>query len=398
MAIPVLIICSRPGRHVWMNFTTTTLQPGTAAMTVVQQLLLALPRNLHKDKQQQKLNQQQQQQQQNIPETLTNAAASVSKLDTLTEEEGNDNDEGLVVAWQYRKDVQQERLGLAASSASASSSSSATSTKLSSTGGPAGVHYYCHSYDLQGRLADQMDVLAATTIVPLTAFNRRNNNNNNNNEACGTTTRQCGFQYYRQLVAVLQSRLESHPRVVVRVLLYHPDVTVIAFALPLFLHYIRQHKLPVVVMVAIQPLLGSSNNTAATTAATCLQQLRRCADVVLSTESFVARRGHYPPAAEFRHWNGLLTVRRAATCTLASSVGHFADCTVFKRPAAALYGLARSARKLNVSLLHMPPMPDNGTASKKHDKTTGSSTAATTTTAPATSGCSSSGDNSPLDF
>ena len=277
----------------------------------VNELLNSLPRNLHKDKQQQ---------------NADNAAPS-AQLDTLTEEDPENNneeesEEGLVVAWQYRKDVQQERLGL-----------SSTSGKSRRNTGDSAV--YCNSYDLQGRLADQMSVEA--TIVPMGCCSCCNR----------TTIQSCGFHYYRQLVQQVENIMaEQQPRKVIRVLLYHPETTSLAVALPMFLNHIRDARLPVVVMVAVQPWTVAANRS--------LRHLRRCADVVLEVESFVARRT-FPPPPEFRHLHGLLRVRKAATCTMATAVGHFANMTVQKRPAAALYGLQRDRRKLHLTLLHIPP-------------------------------------------
>ena len=106
----------------------------------------------------------------------------------------------------------------------------------------------------------------------------------------------------------------------------------------------------------------------------------------------MARRQH-PPPAEFRHLHGLLQVRKAATCTLSTSVGHFADLTVTKRPAATMYGLKRDRRKLNVTLLHIPPedfATDGGSV--------GSGAVRSGAGRPNAAANSSGGANLPLDF
>ena len=345
----------------------------------VKELLDSLPRNLHKDKE------QQQQQQQNAD----HATLSAKQLDTLAEEEstlveeeGDDlEEEGLVVAWQYRKEVQQERLGLSNVTATGSSRSN------NNTGAGSAAAVYCHSYDLQGRLADQMNVEA--TIVPVGCCC----------ECCHHTTRQnCGFQYFRQLIQQLETIMAEQPRKVIRVLLYHPDTASLAIALPLFLNHIRSARLPVVVLVTVQPwtVAVRSKSTAATAQ---LRHLRRSADAVLETESFVGRHT-YPPPPEFRHLHGLLRIRKASTCTLAASVGHFANLTVQKRPAAVLYGLRRDRRKLHLTLLHIPPedyAADGGSVGAGAVRSGAGRRTPATSAGGGAGGCGSSGGGS-LDF
>jgi hypothetical protein len=76
----------------------------------------------------------------------------------------------------------------------------------------------------------------------------------------------------------------------------------------------------------------------------------------MSTEGF-ASRNEYPPPAEFRHLQGLLTFSKVSTVTAsaANGGGHFADLTTSKRPAAYIYGFKRDHRKLHIPLLHIPP-------------------------------------------
>jgi PAXNEB protein len=328
--------------------------------TIRQVLLDQLPRNLHLDRQ-------------------TDATNSTrAPLDTLAEEDEEQNerndaeDEGLVVAWQYRKDVQEERLGL-------KSQSSSSTPRTTST--------FCHSYDLQGRLGDQIDVQERATLVPMA-----HDPSASRTDQDTANLRRCGYSYYRHLVNVIQERLQSKP-VVIRLLFHHAEPSIVVVVLPLLLHHVRQHKLPVVVMVAVPP----SSCMSALSRRSFLH-LQRSADVVLSCDSFATRR-QYPPPAEFHRLHGLLAVKRASTCTLATCAGHFADMTVEKRPAAVLYGLQRDQRKLHISLLHIPPedyAADGSSVGTSAVRSGGGRPPS------ASSGhgpsCASSGGGSPLDF
>jgi PAXNEB protein len=292
-----------------------------AKMTVentVHELLQSLPRNLHKDKQQQ--------QQQLAASTQGAEKIGLSVLDEEEENREEESEEGLVVAWQYRKDVQAKRLGLSPSTSSSSGSSRDQNS------------LYCFSYDLQGRLSDQMDIRA--NIAPMGCCCCRHKN-----------ARQCGFDLYRQLVQKVGEIRAEFPRRVIRVLLLDSP-RAHAVALPLFLNHVRLQQLPVVVFVSLRP--GGVHSGVGDNGNASCRTLQRCADVVLETECFVARRV-YPPPPEFRHLHGLLKVRKASTCTLATAVGHFCDMTVQKRPAADLYGLQRDRRKLHIKMLHIPP-------------------------------------------
>ena len=340
--------------HVWGDDESSG-EHSIATDKDIAALLSSLPRNLHKDKQEQ---------QQNATECTTN-----QQLDSLTEEnEEDDVEDGLVVAWQYRKDVQRERLGL-----------SNDKTIAKTPGRGRGSAVYCHSYDLQGRLADQMDVFHATTIVPVGSCSQCNLKMLESRQGCG-------FQYFRQLIQRVEQALTDQPRKVVRVLLHHPETTCLAVALPLFLEYICRSKLPVVTMVVVQPWTILSKQS--------LRHIRRSADVVLEVESFVGR-STYPPPPEFRHLHGLLRVRKATTCNLVTAVGHFCHLTVQKRPVASLFGLKRDRRKMHLQLLHIPP---EDYAAEGGSVGSGVRSGAGRSTRQATLGCSTSGGGGTLDF
>jgi PAXNEB protein len=313
-----------------------------ATSETIHELLDSLPRNINMDMKTEK----EQRNSADVRDNTTFTTTSMNlRLDTLTEEQWDDeeeeeqnDDEDLVVAWQYRKDIQQERLGISASSTSEISNV----VQRRYVGNDRHATVYCHSYNLQGRLSDQMDIYSLVSMIPICA-------------EWTESSRVRGVALYRQLVSAAVSATQpsnhrnSSRSTVARILLYHPDMIMCAFALPLFLHYIRQHRLPVVVLV-IPP--SKSSNAASVQAA--LTNVRRCSDVVMSTESFTMR-SQYPPPLEFRHLQGLLHVSRLSTMTQSTISGHFADRTIQRSPTAIRYGLHRDRRKLNISLLHIPP-------------------------------------------
>jgi PAXNEB protein len=351
----------------WSDAATTRDDPSItrglawpSERAIRQVLLDQLPRNLHLDRQ----------------ADATNSTRA--QLDTLAEEDEEQNehngieDEGLVVAWQYRKDVQEERLGLKSHSISSTRTTSST---------------FCHSYDLQGRLGDQIDVQERATLIPMAR-----NSSTSRADQDTANLRQSGYSYYRCLVNAIQERLHSKPAVI-RLLFHHAEPSMLAVVLPLLLHHVRQHKLPVVTMVAVPP----ANSMRALSRHSFLH-LQRSADVVLSCDSFATRR-QYPPPAEFHRLHGLLAVKRASTCTLATCAGHFADLTVEKRPTAVLYGLQRDQRKLHISLLHIPPedYAADGSSVGTSAVRSGGGRPPSASSGPGPS-CASSSGGSPLDF
>ena len=300
----------------------------------IQSLLHSLPRNLHKDKYAAK-----------AEATSTGPLSTKDNrgpLGSLQEErieheevgEGEapqDSDGGLSNAWQYDLAVQRERQG------------HSTTTKSRSATGDSDV--FCHSYDLQGRFTDQVeDVvgLACLPVIPSACFDYQHG------------AQHSGFAYFCELLKQLKPLVSGNTRkVVVRLLIYHHrDPASLAVALPLLLAHIRTHQWPVVLMIATQTWTTPASPRQQQQAS--LHLLRRTSDVVLATEGFAARR-EYPPPPEFGLFQGLLHVHKVSTVTAATSLGHFADATVSKRPAANLWGLKRDRRKLHIELLHIPP-------------------------------------------
>ena len=262
----------------------------------VLELIESLPRDLHRDKKE--------------------GQSSLSeKLETLQEE-----DEDLQIAWQYRASVQSERLG-------------GIDTQRTD---PSGTSVFCHSYDLNGKLLDQIENLRDRARTPSI-------------RCCGEvgscSNRACGRRYCQCLLDFVEPLVTGPKRSVVRLLLYRQHVPTLNVALPLFLSEVREKQWPVVVLITVQPWNVRT-----------LLPLERLSDVVLVADCFATRR-EYPPPPEFRHLQGLLAVRKASTVTAATAHGggHYADSTVTKRPAANLYGLKRDRRKLHIQLLHIPP-------------------------------------------
>mmetsp|Transcript_23200 Transcript_23200/g.35791 ORF Transcript_23200/g.35791 Transcript_23200/m.35791 type:complete len:499 (+) Transcript_23200:167-1663(+) len=295
----------------------------------VEVLLSSLPRNLHWDKKS------------SSGSSTTDTAKQTDELqqppqrlplEILEEEEGDDEPEedaeaGLQIAWQYRQDVQKERSGHSVKSGSTSGSSSSRDI-------------YCHSYDLSGRMNEQAPKDGSSVHIV--------------NVPCGegythTQSRQCGIRMYKQILNHLKQHIGPHPNKVVRLLLHNATAATASVALPLLLTYIRSHKLPVVVMITVQPWNCRSTRKS-------LVNLRRASDVVLQTQGFASRQ-EYPPPPEFRHLHGLLVLPKVSVVTAATANGggHFADLTTRNRPPAHVYGLKRDRRKLHIPLLHIPP-------------------------------------------
>jgi hypothetical protein len=245
------------------------------SMAVVNELLRSLPKNLQLEKEQKQ--EKQDASTASSSTTVSSSAQPLAALNTLQEEEEDDDDEpdheqddgeldaeaGLNIAWQYRKDVQHERLGQPTTT---SRRSQRTDT------------VYCHSYDLSGKLSDQLpsDQFARCESIPYQS-------------SPGTTSRRHhGMLLFLQVWHKIQTLLSTPPRRVIRLLFYHADAKVLSVALPLLLAKLRQEQLPVVLMVVLQaaPLAASVPMDLV---------LRRSCDVVLETECFATRLVYPPP-------------------------------------------------------------------------------------------------------
>lgn len=245
--------------------------------------------------------------------TTKEGSGATTQLDPLVEEDDHDkSDDHLVVAWQYRKDVQQQLSGNLKPS---------TAVRNDTT--------FSHSYNLQQTLSkDYTDKARVCTVED-----------------------KDGFQLFRALVQEVLSPIETQKekKQVTRLVLTSAiSVTALAVAIPLLMNYLQRHELPVVVFLSLDDVVGTDNHQA-------MMRLKRCCDVVLTIESFV-NRIHYPPPPEFQKLQALLHVSRIATYT----GPHFGSFTVSKRPISDIYGLRRDRRKLHIQLLHIPPAESSG--------------------------------------
>ena len=348
--------------------TTTACGSGGPSPEWVVEFLHSLPWNLHWEKQQKVASGE-----------VNESSAGLLLLDTLEEEEGDEsNEEGLKIAWQYRKNVQQQRLGMDTSTVSTSSSKSSD--------------VYCHSYDLSRQLSAQMQRQRGFPIEQAATFQPAHCCDNNSSCSGG---RSCGVRLYKSLLQQLDAAMAEKPKRVIRLLLVHHTMEPLSIALPLLLVQIRMRQLPVVVLVCQQPWKSYSHNSDSA----CRIHLHRCSDVVLQTEGFAARTIH-PPPPEFRHLHGLLLVRKVSTATAPTAIGggHCVDLTITKRPPANIYGLKRDRRKLHIPLLHIPPEDHTGGGGSVGGGAARSGAGRPVTSSSGGGGCSSGTTNSLLSF
>lgn len=263
----------------------------------IEDLLRSLPRNLHWDKQKKQREQK------------DDKSIGLGILEEDEEEEKTE--QGLEIAWQYKKSVQQQRL---AQPIRQGKSSQPTS------------NIFCHSYDLSGKMREQAPIDPSKFIYTIQSKEEIN-----------------GFWLFRELVSLLKEKDDGKP---IRLVLYHMRLDLLIIALPLFLAYVRKKSLPVIILIYSSPSTDTKS----------WSRLSSTCDVLLSTEGFSSRK-YYPPPPEFRLLQGLLTISKLSTLTAATANGggFFGDLSISKRPAAFIYGFKRDRRKLHIQLLHIPP-------------------------------------------
>lgn len=301
---------------------------------VVRELILSLPRNLHWDtkrKNKETLHREQEKYKVTAQEnnefdynTEDLAAIAIEEEENGEERETpkkvyDSSDDILQNAWQYKKSVQLERLGSPAQKANTVRRGSTDKRKLPGTISDV----FCHSYDLSGRMIDQvpLNIDSYTRHLPTSSSMPQSQ--------CRVHAK--GFRLFTEIARLLKKLQLSDPhdsQKVIRLLLYHPPMETIAIALPLLISHIRTGTLPVVIMICKLPsddLISSI-------------RLARACDVVLSTEGFAERKEFLSPP-EFRHLQGVLKVPK----------------TTRKRTeiAASVFGLKRDRRKLHIPLLHI---------------------------------------------
>lgn len=373
-------------------------------------LIQDLPKNLHVEKERKK---------KSILEANEKAkndekdSSSKSMLgfdsNTIIEEEGEEeeeeeddydnSDEGLKIAWQYRKDIQKERSGITTSS----TSSTSNSQLLLSTEGR--KEYYCHSYDLSERMIDQ---ISSSNWQSQLLYTPENNDQSteqcvdildcSNNVIKGNSNMQRGLKLCRTILRQIEHHFKRNNQVI-RLLLHKISPSMASITLPLLLSYIKTHSIPVIVLTTVQPWL-SITSCASRNNQNSLLSLESSSDAVLQIQGFSLHDKQI--SSEFRDFVGLLHVSKAALFT---SCTHYAD---HKFPPANRYGFKRDRRKLNIKMMHLPPeeysssggsvssgVRSGAGSASQNKKKSGLETKSSSSSG---AGCGSGNSNSLLDF
>ena len=312
----------------------------------------SLPRNLHLDKQRERARRLREDGGASQPGRGREAIAAIIEEDEEEDGEGDGDgtpgrgsDEGLVNAWQYRRDVQESRSGMR--------SSGAAGRGGAPRGGALADGVFCHSYDMAGRMADQFgEGGGVNPLVENVAV-----------VSCAAELKSCrdgsaqgrAFALLRSLWRHIGARLDSRPGgTVIRLFLRRLPVDVGAALLPPLMARIRRSDLPVVVLATVRPWrwLSSSDGPGRddVNRLDALSSLRSASDVAVSADTLSSLR--VPPPPEFSLLQGILTVRRCAPST---SCTHYTDSVVGRRPLAERFGVKRDGRKVTIQLLHLPP-------------------------------------------
>lgn len=320
-----------------------------------------LPLNLHWDKEERRRLQQQQQQQtqqsgieqERVVEDFRHAPLSTTAI-MEEDEEGDkeddydddqetarkqEGDDGLVNAWQYKLSIQQERLGL---------KQVTTSNNQPTNSGQSSV--YCHSYDLSSNMKSKQQSFLQDKRIRIVncAVNNYSHKGPQHNKKISSPI-EAAIRFYRSILRHIQQELENTQPIngnhdVIRVFIPNAIVTILSVALPLLLSYIRQHDLPVIILITTRPWLLSPSSTGNINH---LHLLHRSADAVLSCQSFASNTSTVP--SEFSNLMGLLFVPKMSFLlpSFASTSATYLQANRF--------GLKRNRRKMEITMLHLPP-------------------------------------------
>ena len=277
----------------------------------------SLPKNMHVAK---------------LEKIVSNASGNnVLQSNTIIEEEEEGNsendhaEENLKIAWQYRRDIQNERRRKSKESSSKN------------------VADFCHSFDLGGCIQDDLyqvfshddsilsqernhDSKASIYIVPINLLNKTMDS---------ISLFRCLIKYLKEVVFSLDTRDK-----IARILIQDVDPLVFSIALPLLQSSVRSAQLPVCFMCTVRPEQWHAHESSIN-ALTCL---KRSCDVVFSVDSFCS---YGDPPGEFRDLAGIFSVHKLGGLYLGQLSDKFAP--------ANRYGLKRDRRKLHLQMLHLPP-------------------------------------------
>ena len=222
----------------------------------LKQFVLSLPRNLHLDKIRDKAKKQQSSSSTSAFSSDGNINSNREAISAIIEEEeeegdhdnedeqkeqAQNNDEGLINAWQYRKSIQDARSGI-------SNKNNNEGTRGSATEGD-GI--YCHSYDLSKRMCDQFvsttgdecdgyrgenPLVTNTEIIDCSkALLSSPTTNTSNNGAAAMKYHHQGMALFCSMWKHLQNILSLHQNTVIRLYLPRLPVGPGAIAMPLLM-------------------------------------------------------------------------------------------------------------------------------------------------------------------
>ena len=267
-----------------------------------------------------------------------NIDRSMHDDNAIIEEENSDQEDeeaekGLKIAWQYKREIQNERKRI-------SPSASSKSAQISS--------HFCHSFDLGKSI--QTDLFEIVDNENRTMDSVSKSEMENSTKAIVNIPPPSIFEnadnplkLFANIIRYIKESLctSLQKDVVIRVLLLDIDPKTYAVVIPLLSSTVRSMQLPVCFMATIKS--GFWNNNKYTSS---YLQLKRTCEVVLTVDSFEGYVSSAKPA-EFRDLVGLLEIDKLS----GQHFGHFAD----KFAPANKYGLKRDRRKLHIQMLHLPP-------------------------------------------